>query len=148
MTTNKTFLQVSFHDNDFAFPMESALKRLYGYIHDNNAHCIHEVANEHFSDRSIPDMFIELHKAKLLSPMFHELWVLEYLCGNVEHITRGLYQTKINWATHVLPIDEKKRIEKYLDAKVSLHIDGTFREKWENGEHGFLNLVTGEAGTF
>ncbi len=137
------YLDVRFGDNDFGFPMIAALRRLWGWINKNNGHLTGVI------NRSVPQMFYELHQAGALESMIKRLLVLETLCGEVEFATRGLYVEKVDWATKKM--DKRirsERHENYLSCEVEFHKNKRFAAHWENGEHAWLNLVTGEVQTY
>ena len=133
------FLDVDFGDNDFGFCMEAALKRLWGYVNDNNGHMAAHTG------LSVPDLFCRLHKHSKLEPLIDRLYVLEYLCCDVEYATRGL-DRMAEWNKH-LPTKEVKDDE-YLRCHVMMRHNDTFRRKWQNGEHAYLELQTGKCETF
>ena len=59
-TTKFKYLKVRFYDNDFGLPVKEALKRLWGYIHENNNHLV----------ESLPWIFRKLHtEIKLIIKM-------------------------------------------------------------------------------
>ncbi len=135
-------MMVSFGDNDFGSPVELAVKRLWGWIHESNAHCLNAFGegDEHFSDRTLPDIFIELSKAGVLLPMVERLIDVEYIAGDVEFATRGLYWTDVDWKKKVVP-------ETMTGCTAYIHISVSFRKtpetRWQNGEKIMLNTETG-----
>ncbi len=135
-----TFLDVSFGDNDFGGCMVSALSRLWDYVNENNGH-LTVVAG-----RSVPAMFCQLHAHGKLEPMIHRLWALEYLCSHVESATRGLYWEQVDWENKNITDDGVA--DDYLQCSVKLRFADTFRSKWQNGEHAWLDLRNGDSETF
>ena len=137
------FLQVKFGDNDFGFPMEAALARLWGWVHKNNGHLVRVVP------RSIPQMFVELHKSGVLTTLVDRLFVLETLCSDIENATRGLYWETVDWDTKtIIGSLNAKQYESYLSCDLSFHADKSFASEWQNGEHAWLDLNNGEVETF
>lgn len=142
--TDKKYMKVCFHDNDFGGYVSDAVKRLWGWIHESNAHCLNAFGegDSTFSDRTLTDIFHELNKAGSLAPMIERLIDAEYIAGDVEFNTRGLYWTKVDWE------DAKKLPENLRGCTDYLHVDITFRKtpdrKWRNGEIIMLNTETGE----
>ena len=145
------FLEVQFSDNDFGLPLVAALKRLWGWVHKNNTYMI--VAG--FSARTVPQMFEELHKAEVLEGMIKRLFVCETLAFDIEFATRGLAEERINtqWiqmTKRFATISHKEldKTQSYLQISVCLHDTNDFTKEWQNAEHAWLNLETGEADTF
>ncbi len=133
------FLEVVFGDNDFGIPMEAALSRLWGYVHENNAHLVS------VAPRSIPWMFVGLHEAGVLKGLVDRLFILETLCLDVEHSTRGLYWETVDLKKHALETEviDAKRYESYLNCDLSFHVDNLFTIGGQNGECACLDLTTG-----
>lgn len=130
------FLNISFGDNDFGFPMHDALRRLWNYIHENNAHLLKKEA--------LADLFKKLHKCGALLTMVERLFLLEIECQQVEFRTRGLYNTT-KWQEHKVTVPTKLAIHKqYFNLRITLLKDKP--KKWKNGEHAWVNLETGEVG--
>lgn len=137
------FIEVAFGDNDFGFPIVAALKRLWGYVHKNNAHLVES------NSRTVPQMFYELHKHSALETMIKRLFVLETLCGSVEFKTRGLAYKKVDWKEKIIKGPHGfKGHDNYLGCAVKFHKTKKFTHKWQNGEHAWLDLETGESDTF
>lgn len=131
------YLIVKFYDNDFGNPMVSALKRLWTWMNESNGHLGFAVG-----DRSLPEMFQELHKAGSLEPMLLRLFILEDLCLVVEFATRGLYWEDVDWKLELPPLIPSN----YLSCDIEFC--EVKPKEWNNGEYGWLNLVTGEAETY
>ena len=135
------YLKVEFSDSDFGRPMVLALKRLWGWINENNGHCVGA-----FCERTVPEMFSALHRVGALETMVQRIFVLETLCTTVESATRGLYWQTVDWEEKKItqPI-ENERYDQYLSCTLSIHDNNEFRNKCQNGEHAWLDLATGEA---
>ncbi len=127
------YLIVKFYENDFGNPMVSALKRLWLWMDKNN---------RSYGVRSLSDIFQELHKAGSLEPMLLRLFVLEELCCAVEFATRGLYWEEVDWKKQLPPIVPCN----YLSCDIEFC--ETKPKEWQNGEYGWLDLVTGNAETY
>ena len=95
------YLRVKFGDNDFGWPVRDALRRLWGYINENNHGPIGEPGGS-FSGITTPEIFVRLHKARALATMLERLFLLEDLAQEVESLTRGLYWKKVNWKEAVI----------------------------------------------
>ena len=124
--------------------MMAALRRLWGWINENNSHCV-----GFQSDRTVPQMFTELQKCGALQTLLQRLFVLENLCCDVEFRTRGLYRKSVDW--NALKITDPTELEPsygYLSCDVSLHENREFADEWQNGEQAWLDLVTGETETY
>ena len=81
--------------------------------------------------------------------LIERLYILEYLSGEVEFITRGLYWTSTKWEEQGIKNSSVVHHENtYLSFDLSFHKTDKFTKKWQNGEHAWLNLKTGEAKTF
>lgn len=154
------YIEVIFHDNDFGQPVKAALVRLWGYISENNGHLV----------PSLIPLFVSLHRVGALADLFERLYVLEYLAGDVEFKTRGLYWDHCSkpLARYLKTRDKKKayrptsnfrearikdpgkvRYENtYLKFKFHFRQSDKFTKKWQNGEHAYLNMETGEVGVF
>jgi hypothetical protein len=78
--------------------------------------------------------------------MVERLYHLAYLEGDVEFATRGLYWTKVRWKESkiIQPLEK----ENYLSIHIKFRKSGKFKETWQNGEHAYLDLKTGEVNTF
>lgn len=143
------YLHIKFGDNDFGGCVESALKRLWGWVHENNAHCISTEKNDrYFSNLSLAEMFVRLNRAGSLKPLISRMIDLEYMASNVEFETRGLYWKRVEWKEKGNLSPMESLTSRYLSFDISFHKNKTFTKKWQNGEHAFLNLKTGEAKTF
>ncbi len=145
------YLEIIYGDNDFGLLVENALRRLYKWVYDSNAHCIAQrKQDKHFSNRSIPQMFRELHRHGILKQMIVQLIDSENIAMDVEFATRGLYWKTMDWSRHKIKnkMTYKSLCNDCLSLTLRFHIKDTFRQKWQNGEHAYLDLKTGECDTF
>lgn len=131
------YLIVKFYENDYGNPMVSALKRLWTWMDKRNGRLGPPVGG-----RSLSEMFQELHKAGSLEPMLLRLFILEELCLAVEYATRGLYWKEVDWKIELPPLIPSN----YLSCDIEFC--ETKPKECQNGEYGWLNLVTGEAETY
>ena len=137
------YLVVKFYDNDFGNPIIATLRRLWGWINENNAHL--SGIGDYFT---IPQMYQRLHDSGALETMIHRLFVLENLCYEIEFSTRGLYYG----STNGLNLDNPGHLEPntHLSCEVSLHeTQDTIKDlEWANGECALLKLGTGSIKIF
>lgn len=142
------YLKVSFYDNDFGWYVERALRRLWDFLKENNAHPLGGSTSDAFME-----LFIGLNKAGALHSLLERLYVLAYLEGDVELSTRGLYRMgddrDVDYSKAIIKDAGKVQYENeclWLD--IEFRKIGRFIKKWCNGECAYLNLQTGETGTF
>lgn len=141
------FLEVTYGDNDFGFPVTKALERLWEYVNGNNHSA--GIKDSYFSGLSTVQIFYKLYKAKALETLIERLFVLEYLAFNVEHKTRGLYRAKVDWDKCIIKNPSKIDYENtYLSFDLKFRKSDNFKLKDQNGEHAYLNLENGEVETF
>lgn len=133
--TMKRYLKIEFGDNDFGFPVQDALKRIWADIHENNAGCLDPTS------RTIPEMFQELHKAGALESMVARAIDCEDHYSAVECSTRCLYWDKIDWKEKKVSKTFESITDKYLSVDLSFH--AKMCEEWANGEEAWLDLETG-----
>lgn len=136
------YLEIEGHDNDFGFSLESALRRIWGWLNESNGHLC-DVAR-----RSLPVMFEELHNADALESLIQRAWVLEAMILDVEFNLRGLYLETVRWKEKAITTPIKDNLSDYLTFGIAFHPSPTFRDVWKNGEHAWLDLKNGDAGTF
>jgi len=141
--SEKIYMKVNFYDNDYGQPVTNAIKRLWTWIHKNNAHCLRSKGkgDTHFSDRTLSDIFIELNNVDALVPMIERLIDSEYIAFDVEFSTRGLYWDSVDWKEKKIP-KKMKRCTDYLNVDVSFQ--KTYSKNWQNGEVLILNTETGK----
>jgi hypothetical protein len=109
----------------------------------NNAHCLSkDPDNEHFSNRTLPDIFHALHKHGALQPMIERMVDAEYHMNTVEYSTRGLYWKTVDWAKKKVVKDFHSLTDKTLRLDITFHPEQS--TEWENGEVYWIDLVTGE----
>lgn len=141
------FLEVTYGDNDFGIPVEEALKRLWSYINGNNS-CA-GIKNKSFSGKSTAQIFYKLYQEGVLQTLLERLFVLEYLAFGVEFKTRGLYWAKVDWKKCIIENPSKINYENtYLTFDLKFRKSKDFKLKDQNGEHAYLDLRSGEVGTF
>lgn len=147
---NIKFLRIDFGDNDFGRPIMDALHRIWKDIHRNNYHITSKMGpdDKHFSDRSIADMFIELHKVGALTSMLNLAIDCEYMYGRVEFATRGLYWKTVRWEDSITNNHLESITDRYLKFDISFHKNNKFADEWNNSESAYLDLETGEVKTF
>jgi hypothetical protein len=139
------YLVVKFYDNDFGTPMLAALARLWGYIDGNDR------AYSQPQYMNVTQVFEKLLECGAFQPMLLRLFVLENLCSDVEGKTRGLHNWH-EWSAEKAMIDKPSHLEPdtYLSCDVAIY--GQYENipdiDWANGECAYLNLTTGEVGTF
>lgn len=135
------YLELKFHDNDFGFSMVATLEQIWNWIHENN---IGVTKN----NRTVIEIFQKLEKAGTLKLMIRKLWAIEAHKNQVEFATRGLYWEKVDWSsdkkTLEQPIEDGYDYLNYFDFELEFHKNAKFVEP-QNGEHGLLNLINGEA---
>ena len=142
------YLEIQFHDNDFASDIMSSLQKLWKIIvQDYKDH-------EHYKIRRKPiDSFLYLHKVGLLNTMIEKLVVLSAMSHDVGWAALGIYNKD-----HDVIIDRKKiesvitqaeHFEKYFKGMgIVFHDDLEFSKTWENAEHAWLDIETGDVGCF
>jgi hypothetical protein len=146
------YLVVKFFDNDFGYPMLGALTRLWEYIHTNNAHLTgpDRPRSAHRSGLTLTQLYQSLHECGALESLILRLFVLERLCQDVEHKTRGLTWADVDWAEHVVKEPSHLTDDTYLSVEVDIY--GEYETipdiEWANGECAFLNLDDGTIGIF
>lgn len=128
------YLRMQFGDNDFSFPVQAALRRIWGDVFESNGHMI--------ETRTIPMMFWELHKAGALESMIARAVDCEYHYSDVEFSTRCLYWEKIDWKEKKVSKTFKSITDTYLSTELSFHAE--MSQEWANSEEAWLDL---EAGT-
>lgn len=139
------YLEVEYGDNDFGWPVERALKRLWENIVKNNTH---------FPKVAIADLFVFLHGKKALVVILARLVDAECIADNAEFATRGIS----NYLDSCYPLKEfsidsnpkkyKSITGDYLNLTLRLHKNKEFARDWKNGEHAYLNLVSGKVVCF
>ena len=148
------YIEVRFGDNDFGWPVERALKRLWEWINKNNRHLV--------PDTYMGEIYSQLHKVGVLQSLIERLYVLEYLASRVEFKTRGLYydydsrphpktgyKPEVDWKEKIIKDAGKVKYENtYLSIDIYLHHNKRFASKWQNGERAFLDILKGEVNTF
>ena len=145
------FLEVKFHDNDFGRAMTSSLERLWKWVVSNNGHM-----TPRSKYLTISEIFLKLHEKEALEHIFKRMFVLESMLSNIEFETRGLYHKEDSYPfwKEGKKIDSDKMIETlkhyygYMNIKIEFHNDKEFAKEWQNGEHAWLNIDTGEVETF
>ncbi len=139
------YLEVTFGDNDFGWTVRDAMKRLWGYIHQNNAHHLEG------TKRTISRLFKDLHDKGLLIPMLARLVDCEDAAQNVEFTTRGIHDMD-DWPesidSHKVPESTGSITGYYLHLEIKFRNNRNFTKKCQNGEHAWLDLSTGDADTF
>lgn len=140
-----TFLEIAGHDNDFTQPCEEALKQLWEWMNENNGW-----VKDSNGNHQLVKYFKLMHKEGNLKPAIKKLWILRTIAYRVENLTRCLYMAPKTWSSH----DEKPGpeeyifLEDYLDFKIYFRQRDKFIAKDKNGEHAWLDLETGEVGSF
>jgi len=94
---SERYLRIAFGDNDFGGIVVTAVQRIWGWVHENNAHLIGATC-----PRTVPQMFRALHRAGALRSMVERMLDVEYLAADVEHATRGLHWKRVSWAEKVV----------------------------------------------
>ena len=149
------YLIFMFYDNDFGFPICKALRKVWKFIHNNNAHCLREKGkgNENFSDRDMYDIFRKLYNNGTLSKMLELLYASYEMQSRVEYATRGLYWTKVDWGRNCWK--ESAKPPAIPDSYISFDKEhfvfkrnDEFKKKWQNGEYCYLDLETGKCKTW
>ena len=136
------YLEVIFGDNDYGRPVADGLRRLWVYVHQNNAH---------LSKEPLSKMFTFLHAKGFLAPLLSRLVDAEYLAGKVEFATRGVYSRKekfVDDGHFDIPTAMESITSRYLTLELRFRRNKTFANKWQNGEHAWLDLETGKVETF
>lgn len=139
------YLEIKFHDNDFSHAGKLAVKQLWSYLAENNRHML--------SGETMTDIFKKLYEHEALESMIRRLWVLEILKTRVEWKTRGLYYDfhpafgKVKWEEKAITDPIEDTHSDYLTFDIEFHESDAFIE-WNNGEHIWLNIETGDANTF
>jgi hypothetical protein len=143
------YLVVKFFDNDFGYPMLGALKRLWEYIYTNNAH-LAGVPTQSRSGLTLVEIYQKLQECGTLDSLLLRLFVLERLCFDVEHKTRGLTWNDVDWASHAVKEPSHLTDDTYLSVETAIY--GQYERipdiEWVNGERAFLNLADGTVGIF
>lgn len=115
--------------------------------------------NAHLSMVPLANLFVWLHKQGHLSGMINRMVDAENLISDVEHRTRGIHsyvgnKTRPNspakWYNHKKLNGKKLKsiTETYLSIDIKFHRKDKFAQDWKNGEHAYLNLISGEVKTF
>lgn len=146
MSTAYRYLEVEFGDNDYGLPVEHALQRLWADMHRNNAHLLPE-------GQTMADQFRKLQKHKRLLPLVSFLVDVEDLASHAEYATRG-----VDHYERFPPEDDSNSkmpeppyesvTNSYLGLTLRFRTTKAFAKKWQNSEHAYLDLVTGDAQTF
>ena len=134
------YLIIEYGDNDFGMYVSAALDRLWSNVNYSNGH-IQEY-------RTLAQMIYGLHCGKVLYGIICLLIDAEYMAGDAEHATRGLYWKKVNWKESKIHKPERNITNKYLNISIKFTKDNKFMKKDRNGESAYLNLLTGETTTF
>ena len=143
VASTKRYLRVEFGDNDFGFPVQDALKRIWADVYRNNAHLIDPAWRGHDHEFiSLSEMFHALHKVDALKPMIARTVDCEYHYSDVESATRGLHSQKFPWDDKVVTKTFKSITDTYLSIDLSFHAE--ISESWANGEEAWLDLETGK----
>lgn len=128
------FLEIKFHDNDFSLRFIYILDTLWKTVHNNRL-----FKNE----SSDTEAFKDLHKKELLLPIIIRLVALEAHMHEIlsfVEFTGGIKTPR--WLTSDFTT-------KYFnDIDLEFHDTDEFTKEWQNGEHYYLNLKTGEVGQF
>ena len=133
------WLEVQYHDNDFSWPVERGLERVWNFINENNRHL----------GADISKIFARLHREKKLAPLFQRAFVLEELMGDVEFATRGLESPRIYKDGAEIKRKVSDKISEYIMLdEIKFHKTDKFTNTCQNGEHAALNLLTGKARSF
>jgi hypothetical protein len=138
------YLELLFHDNDFGMDICECLEKLWGYVRSN-------IQAYTPQERNIAEAFAFLHKKQRLEPMLKKMLVLIATGHDVEWSTRGLHdKSGDGFHKNVKPASEDiPRFEEYFEGlKVKFHDTKDFTKEWENSEHGWLDLESGDVGTF
>lgn len=141
------YLEIKFYDNDFGLAVENAARKVWKWIHESNAHCLQLEPNEHFSNKTLPQVFLALHKADALQPMILRTYQIEEMHGTVEFATRGLYWSKVNWEESRVKLPTGKEIDTYVNIDLKFRKNKNFMKKqggWNNSESVILDLETGD----
>jgi len=139
------YLEIKFHDNDFSHAGKLAVQQLWNYLAENNRHML--------SGETMTDIFKKLHEHEALESMIRRLWVLEILKTRVEWKTRGLYYdshpafSNVKWEEKAVTDPIEDTHSDYLTFDIEFHKSDSFIE-WQNGEHIWMNIETGDANTF
>ena len=138
-------LEVIFGDNDFGWPVERALRRLWAFMHENN---------QHLTERPMAELFLFAHQHERLAKWLNRLVDIEYLASGVEFCTRGIStrldkgDTATSYPFDDLPEELESITTRYLSLELVFHDGNAFTKDWKNGEHAYLNLSSGDVATF
>lgn len=137
------FLEVKFHDNDFSFDIQSTLKTIYGYVKGNLSSSMND-------GMTVTDAFKLLNQSEILKKMIIKQTLAYALCHDIEWATRMLYRKEpINPKSVKLLNEEMPRMKNYFDKiELEFHDHGQFTMNWQNSEHVWLDLDTGNVGIF
>lgn len=136
------YLRVDFGDNDFGAVVQEAIERVSRNVYVNNAHCLSDKADDpHFSNRTIADIFFELHKAKVLVVWLERAVDAIHHYSDIEFATRGLYWKKVDWKGKQVSKKFKSLTDNCLSLKLSFK--SKMSNKWCNGEVVWLDMHTG-----
>lgn len=147
------YLEVIFYDNDFGFPVEAAVKKVWDWIYGSNAHCltIFAVPKDHHclhdGKRTMASLFMNLHKGGALQPMIIRTYQIEDLHAVIEFKTRGLYWKNVDWKKKKPPSLDGAEIFRNLSIDLKFRKNGNFMHKEKHGNNGeslALDLETGE----
>lgn len=145
MPKTPSYLIVKFYDNDFGRPVQDALKRLWLYVHENNAHLLKE-------GETVAALIRYMHKVKMLVPAIQRLVDCEDLAGDVEYLTRELNHHHGRWGWPSQDQELKAGLRSitgdYLAIDVVFKMTDQEQKRWQNGEWAYLDLETGKAETF
>lgn len=142
------YLELIFHDNDFTKDIYWALYKIWRWVKDD-----FDINSCSGPDRrSVADSFKFLHERGKLLPMIKKMITVYAITHDVLWTTNGLYSKKYD----VIPlpslefvIEDAKKYEPYFDKiDIKFHEDNEFIKEHHNGEHGWIDLNTGERGTF
>ncbi len=136
---DKMFLRITFGDNDFGWPVERALERIWFWMRKSHGRGV-----------ELSSYFEKLHKSGLLLKMIERAIDAENHYNAVEYGTRlGRYEEEIEDTEYPLSLlvgSFDPLTKRYLYIK----IDFLSKEsnEWANGEEAVLNLQTGQVNIY
>ncbi len=144
------YITVHFGDNDFGWCVESALKRIWAWVDEKRNY---QLA---INKRTIVHMLDHLRHTGWLSKFIIQMIDIENAAFNVEG---GLRCGVGGGAFASLPYEHDThqreefdnfgtRVTTYLRPVICFRKGEKFKKKWANGKAYFLNIETGEVGSW
>jgi hypothetical protein len=140
------YLEVKFSDTDFGMDLFNAVKQIWDWVTSDYDSHSHES-----NKRSVVNSFIILYQENRLEPMIRKMVLLNALGHDVEWCTRGLRKDddfRMHDRIEDVTAGAPHLQEYFSDLEVAFHNTKKFTKEWQNSEHLWFDLETGEGNTF